>query len=481
MAKGLGDTLILESISHYGPQLSLLFRFSGGLRFSTSIWYEFPLEELDALYGPSVMEKIYFHCALFELNKVCTLSPSLKYIELGEWSCYMTEELERVWRLVTIKSFGEWRYLNNLPDWSGPQFCKRDATAPPSDTASTAIAIKTILMPKSLAFCGGGKDSLVSMKLLEEIGEAYSSLGYSHSLYGQASHQHELIDALVNHCKAKSHHHLTVLDEFLSSPIPETIPNIDVKSVKSSETFSALFEALPIALKHGYTQLILGHERCSDKGNLLWSVNDEYINHKWVKTIEAQSILNSYIRQNLISNVSYFSFLLPIHDTLIFQSLTRYIDAVPFTHSCNLRKPWCLRCPKCCYVWLGYSAYLPQTTVHDTFGEENLLDVEENQTFFIELLGLGEQTPFESVGEVDEVQLAFALCHSKGIKGKVMSLFEDKVADAFYTQKMNVIDKYTKVYRDSVGIPQPLGDQVLMKLEEFSAASQREITKACTE
>uniref|UniRef100_A0A1X7UAP5 7-cyano-7-deazaguanine synthase n=1 Tax=Amphimedon queenslandica TaxID=400682 RepID=A0A1X7UAP5_AMPQE len=336
-------------------------------------------------------------------------------------------------------------------------------------------------MPKSLAFCGGGKDSLVSMKLLEEIEESYSSLGYSHSLYGQASHQHQLIDDLVKHCSTKSHHHLTVLDEFLSSPIPESIPNTDVKSVKSSETFSALFEALPIALKYGYTQLILGHERCSDKGNLLWSVNDEYINHKWVKTIEAQSILNSYIKQNLISNISYFSFLMPIHDTLIFQSLTRYIGAVPFTHSCNLRKPWCLRCPKCCYVWLGYSAYLPQATVHATFGEKNLLDVEENQTFFIELLGLADQTPFESVGEVDEVQLAFALCRSKGIKGKAMSVFEDKVAvDVFDTQKMNIIDKYTKVYGDNAGIPQPLGDQVLTKLKEFSVESHRAITKAFT-
>jgi len=40
-----------------------------------------------------------------------------------------------------------------------------------------------------LAFCGGGKDSLVAMNLLERAGPPFATLAYSHSIYGAADHQ----------------------------------------------------------------------------------------------------------------------------------------------------------------------------------------------------------------------------------------------------------------------------------------------------
>ena len=467
-----GETLKLELISHSGSQLYMLYRFSGGACFSTTVWYPFQLEELDAIYGVSFMEEVYLHCALFEMNKLCTLAPSLEYIDLGSFSKYFSNKLEDLWRELAIKSFGEWRFVNILPNWKGPEFCRLD-----SDVVSrNPVSIKEGPV-QCLAFNGGGKDSLAAMKLLEDIEEPFHSISYAHSIYGQTEKQHILTDSLVNHTASKQHHRLTILDSFLSSPLPAIISNAEVKSVISSETFSTLFETLPIALKYGYTNFCLAHERSANRGNLVWDVNGEEINHQWLKSYEAETLLASYITENLISNLSYFSSLMPIHDSLIFYYLSSHTLAVPFTHSCNFSKPWCLRCPKCCYVWLGFSAYLPRAIVCDTFGDENLLDVEENQIFFYQMLGLGSQTPFECVGEIDEVWLAFALCHSKGLKGKSMAIFEDKVAAKFSAKKSDVISKYCEVYTNDIGIPKTLGDRILLKLVEVSEKCQQDILK----
>ena len=469
----LGDALILESISHGGPQLHMSYRFSGGLRFTTTIWYPFSLEELDEDNGASFMEEVYLHCALFEMNKLCTLAPSLKYIDLGEWSKFFTRELEELWRVLAIKSFGEWRFLNDLPNWKGPSFISNETSG---KSKNPLVNIKPGSV-QCLAFSGGGKDSLMSMKLLEEIGEPFHSISYAHSIYGQAEFQHDLTDALAKHTASKQHHRLTILDTFLSSPLPSAIPEAEVKSLFSTETFSTLFEALPLALKYGYTQFCLAHERSANEGNLVWEVNGEEINHQYVKSIEAETLLAAYIKKNLFCNLSFFSTLLPIHDTIIFRFLASHTSAIPFTHSCNFRKPWCLRCPKCCYVWLCYSAYFPQATVRETFGEENVLDVEENQVFFYQMLGLGKQKPFEAIGQIEEARLAFALCRSKGLKGKAMKVFEEKVAAQFDAEKSNIISKFAKVYRNDIGIPQLLADKILTKLEEVSTKFQDEVQK----
>ena len=66
----IGDTLKLESISHCRSQFHMSYCFSSGLSFATTLWYPFQLEELDAKYGISFMEEVYFHCALFEMNKL---------------------------------------------------------------------------------------------------------------------------------------------------------------------------------------------------------------------------------------------------------------------------------------------------------------------------------------------------------------------------------------------------------------------------
>src|SRR6185503_9082233 len=96
-----------------------------------------------------------------------------------------------------------------------------------------------------------------------------------------------------------------------------------------AETPISLFAALPVVLQHGYRMMVFGHERGADSANIEWA------------------------GEQLLANVATFSILKPLHDAVIFGILRARAAAVPRTHSCNVRKPWCERCPKCSYVWLG--------------------------------------------------------------------------------------------------------------------------------
>lgn len=96
-----------------------------------------------------------------------------------------------------------------------------------------------------------------------------------------------------------------------------------------------------------------------------------------------------------------------MRDTVIFQLLDPAVVAK--THSCNVAKPWCGVCPKCAYVKLGFRAYVQgqadaARTVHDP----------ANLPHYRQMLGLEEHTPFECIGETDEVKLMFALLDRQG-------------------------------------------------------------------
>lgn len=72
-------------------------------------------------------------------------------------------------------------------------------------------------------------------------------------------------------------------------------------------------------------------------------------------------------------------------------------------------------------------AYLPVDKVNEIFNGVNLLDLQENQLAFRQMLGLEAHTPFECIGQVAEAQLAFELAHIKGLKGSAMDVYLSKV------------------------------------------------------
>lgn len=454
----MAATLRIVDFSRSRHQLTFVCAF-GELRFSTSLWYQdVDLEELERTYGAALLQRVYFHIVAFEINKLCSLAPET--IDLGPFAAQHTREFEQLWREVFVKVWGQWRYENSRPSYSGPEFlgAAHDVGAhEPVEIEPGPVDV--------LAFCGGGKDSLIATRFLERVDVPYASLAYSSSIYGQAAHQHQLIDGLLDRCKPVRRHRQWIFDDFLDAPVLDLEPGLGVGTLTAAETPASIFASMPYALAHGYRYLCLAHEKSADRGNMHWAETGEEINHQWGKSTEAERLINAYLRKHLISNLQYFSILKPIHDALIFSMLADNLDAVPATHSCNVTKPWCKRCPKCAYVWLNYQAYLPSDVVDAMFGE-NLFDVPENQLWFRQMLGLESHTPFECIGEISESRLAFELCYRKGLRGRAIDTY---LAEARLTNADATLDEYLAVDHGYV-IPHPAGPRIL---DEMDASASR--------
>jgi hypothetical protein len=386
------------------------------LRFHVTVWYEdVDLAELARRFGDEAIERIAVHIALFQLNAACSLRPDV--IELGRYAKYLTEDLARLWRTVFHHVWAQWRYEHDLPGYDGPRFVDPVGPAPPPLRAPAGPV-------ELLAFCGGGKDSLVALKLLERSRLPFATLGYAHSIYGPAEPQHALLDRVAGATARARAERQWVIDDLLDAPVARLRPALGVKYILAAETPASVFAALPIALARGYRGLVVAHEASANTGNLEW--NGEVVNHQWGKGWEAEQLLDGYVRRALVADLRYFSVLQPVHDEVIFELLARDAELAARTHSCNLRKPWCGACAKCAYVWLQFAAHLPAEVVHATFGGD-LGERADNERWFREMLGLAEHTPFECVGSAPEARLALSLARARGVGGPRLASYADAV------------------------------------------------------
>lgn len=376
------------------------------LRFHVTVWYEdVDLAALARRFGDEAIERIAVHIALFQLNAACSLRPEV--IELGRYAKYLTEDLIRLWRSVFHHVWAQWRYEHDLPHYDGPRFV--DPVAPPPAPLHAPDGPVELL-----AFCGGGKDSLVALKLLERAGLPFATLGYAHSIYGAAEPQHALLDRVAGTTARTRAERQWVIDDLLDAPVARLRPGLGVKYILAAETPASVFATLPLALARGYRGLVVAHEASANASNLEW--NGEPVNHQWGKGWDAERLLDGYVRRALIDNLRYFSVLQPVHDEVIFELLARDPELAALTHSCNLKKPWCGACAKCAYVWLQFAAHLPADVVHRTFGAD-LGERPDNERWFREMLGLADHTPFECVGSAPEARLALTLARGRGFGG----------------------------------------------------------------
>ena len=287
-----------------------------------------------------------------------------------------------------------------------------------------------------------------------------------------------MLDSLLDHGSPHHRRKLWIFDDFLESPVLALSSQGGSKTLTAAETPSSIFTAIPFALQHGYRYFSLGHERSADTGQVFWEKTGEDVNHQWGKSLEAEELLNNYVQENLVSNLTYFSILKPIYDVMIFNLLRQDLDAVKDTHSCNEAKPWCKKCPKCAYVWLNYMAWLPVELVDEIFDGTNLFDIEENQKTFMQLIGAADRLPFECIGQADESRLAFEMCHRKGLEGKAMDSY---IRHGLTIDIEKVLKKYLDIDSPAQHFPKQIWDFAEPIINEIKETTNSHILEQCNE
>lgn len=454
------STLTLEPVIRGRHHLHLRYRVDE-FAFTTTYWYD--TVDFDALaerYGEAHLRLVKFHILAYEANKALSLGPD--EIDFGPYADLVTPAFWELWETVFHNVWAVWRYENDLPDYR----------LPTPDLASNPVAGPAVVdegVTPFLMLCGGGKDSLSSMKLLERGGIDYDAFVYSHSTYGRGAMQHDLIDGLLDSCEPGRTHRAWVIDDGLDAPVTTVHPELGLTRLIAAETVSSYWTALPLALAKGYTEVALGITHSTDEHNLTWDETGEDVNYLWGMSSTAEQLLHDYIQDHIATNVKVFHILRPIYDVNVFTLLNRDLGSVPATHSCAQLKPWCCRCAKCIYVWMNYVAWLPTETVDATF-DKNLFEMPENRLMLRKMLGLESYKPTDCVGTVSEARLAFLMCVRKGVTGPIADEID---LGPFEAEALHALEKYRAIAATPSTFPERIAAVVESQLHESAELASR--------
>jgi hypothetical protein len=111
--------------------------------------------------------------------------------------------------------------------------------------------------------------------------------------------------------------------------------------------------------------------------------------------------------------------------------------------------------------------------VQALFGEE-LLEVAENYGFFEDMVGLGEHTPFECIGQIEESRLALSLCVARGLAGPRGLELAGRVPPL---DVEGVIDTFARVHADTARLPEHVASRVLPLMEEAAVRCRERIRR----
>jgi hypothetical protein len=449
------ELIKIDDLTIYEHHLEIIYS-ADKFKFCTKIFYhDVSFSRLKIKYSQQVIERIAAHIVLFEGMKLCSLFP--KYYDISVIAQHLEKPVLDLFSKIYQGVFAQHWYENNVTDYLQPEIIYPQANLGISNPVPICGDNHTILVG-----CGGGKDSILAMKILQEANIPFVSMQYSHSVYGQAEVQHDLISGVLEHVKPVKSHKISIYDDFIDFPFlqlyfPEN------SGITVPETPVSIFESLFLMLAGGYNYLCLAHEKSANTGNFFWEERGIEVNHQWGKGFVAEQILDQFIRENLLANFKYFSILQPIYDFRIFQNFSKYPELLPKIHSCNIQKPWCKKCPKCAYAWLGLMAFF-QPNIVDAVFQSNLFDDEDLLPTYREMVGLSKHTPFECIGEIDESRLMMKRCLERGLSGKALNMFAQEVLTDMTIDWQTIEQKYNFLYVKEHDIPDWLFAQIEEKL-----------------
>ena len=246
---------------------------------------------------------------------------------------------------------------------------------------------------------GGGKDSLVSLRTLEQTGRAFRLFSVGKSALIQSVAKHSAVEHIRVERQLSPHLFKLNQQGALNGHVP--ITGIIAHILAAA------------AILYGFDSVVMSNERSASQGNLDYQGIE--INHQYSKSLAFERALDQQFQQ-LLPGLRYFSLLRPLSELGIARLFAQQAQAYfSVFSSCNRNfkiladsptSRWCLDCPKCRFVFLALAPFLPKRELLDMFGK-NLLDDAEQQAGFDALIGYRAHKPFECVGELEESIAAF--------------------------------------------------------------------------
>lgn len=335
------------------------------------------------------IELLIFNLGMVELISYwkLTCSPKIK-VNCG----YLSPDQVKWWKKLFIKGLGEFFYKNGI-EFSSDMFeILPDGDNKNENQIKNPVTAPGESLPKVLIPVGGGKDSAVTINLLEGRADRY---GY-----------------VINPRKActETLNASTIPEEkyiFVKRTLDKNMLRLNAEGFLNGHTpFSAMvaFSSVLTAYLNDIPYVALSNESSANESTVL----NTDVNHQYSKSFEFESDFVNYEKQYIGSGVHYFSLLRPFTEVKIAKMFSEYKEYHEIFRSCNVGSKqdiWCNNCAKCLFVYIILSPFLDESGMQRIFGE-NLLDKYELKPIFDKLIGIMPEKPFECVGSYNEVNAA---------------------------------------------------------------------------
>lgn len=394
------ETFVFESYELDPKSLVASFRYSfdGVRRFEEKITFSSKANSVNAQALQSALELCFL---LIGISYYKTFPTKLIKAGAGQFDAWQAGFVETVYR----HGLSQFLYENELAPDILPTFLHADFI-----TAGTIRSAARYKGSGVLALQSGGKDSLLTAALLEGRGMNYTPW------YAQYSETHP-----------------GVLDT-LGSPLRTVRRELDTEALRKSQVDGGLNGHVPVT--YIMMSLALVDAILNNENTILVSigaegtephafVGDLPVNHQWAKSWEAEKLFAEYVARCVSPDIRIGSPLRE-HSELRIAELFAGIAWQRFGHdfsSCNLANymqgsdnrtlRWDGTCPKCANAFLLFAPFIEPTELAGTIGC-NLSSKPELTDIFKGLLGIeGHMKPFECIGEVEELRLAYHMAREK--------------------------------------------------------------------
>lgn len=389
------------------------------------------------LLNDSAFKNMVFNLGMVELVSYwkLTCSPTVN-VKCGS----LTDEQIQWWKKLYFNGLGECFYLNNIED-NPEDFMNIKCTgsekfSPPENKPS-----KGCLVP-----IGGGKDSIVSLGVLEENRED----NYCYIINPRG--------ATLNTVKTAGYEDKTIV---ANRTLDSRMIDLNKKGYINGHTpFSAIvaFSALIAAYINDVKYIALSNESSANES----TVEGSYVNHQYSKSFEFETDFNNYEKQYIQSGIYYFSLLRPLSEYQIAGLFAKNKDFYKVFRSCNAGSKqdiWCGNCPKCLFVYIIMSPFISPDELAGIFGS-NLFEKEGLRDDFTKLIGMVPEKPFECVGSRDEIN--FALCEAVKKYEKLPLLLDYYTSTDVYKAYRDKENPYNGFYETTNLLPKEF-DKMLKK------------------
>lgn len=293
------------------------------------------------------------------------------------------------------KGLGEFFYQNKLDVQTA---CTFPVTAESVPVVS--------LTPEStlLIAIGGGKDSLVTYDFAQRAQKSIRTWSLDHT---------EQMKPLIERMESANHIYVErMLD-------PQIFTMKEHGALNGHVPVSAIFAAVSTVLcvLHNVRDSVMSNEQSANEPTLF--VKEVAINHQYSKSQDFEEDYQAQLLRLFSVSLRYYSLLRPYSEAKITKLFAErsFVSYKDVFSSCNrayvhtsTTMSWCGECPKCAFIFLALSAFLPKEEVVSIWGGKNLLSEPALETTYKQLLGLSDDgKPFECVGEIKECRTLFDL------------------------------------------------------------------------